>query len=254
MDCEQLKQQILENGNIPAHVAVIMDGNGRWARGRGLARVAGHGEGINSVREVVRAAGEIDVRYLTLYTFSTENWSRPASEVSALMRLLLKTIRTEVSDLNKNNVRLQVIGNLKDLPLAARKGMEGAMRLLKKNTGLTLNLALSYSSRREITDATRHIAQRVLSGELSPENIDEDTVSQSLNTANIPDPDLLIRTSGELRISNFLLWQLAYTEIYVSDLLWPDFRRQAFLTAVASFQNRERRFGKVSEQVKLAND
>jgi len=248
VEIELLKEQIITCGNIPSHVAVIMDGNGRWAKQRGLARVRGHEEGINSVREIVRAAAEVDVKFLTLYTFSTENWKRPASEVSALMALLLKTIRGEVRDLNENNVRLQVLGNLSDLPLPARRGMQGAIRVLSKNTGLTLNLALSYSSRQEITECVRRIAEKVQNGELAPENIDEQQVSQYLYTAEIPDPDLLIRTSGELRISNFLLWQLAYTEIYVSDILWPDFRKLEFFEAIQEFQKRERRFGKVSEQ------
>jgi len=249
MDEEALKQQIIHCGNLPAHVAIIMDGNGRWARNKQLARVEGHREGINSVREIVRLCGEIDIKYLTLYTFSTENWKRPRGEVSALMRLLLKTIRAEVNELNKNNVRLTTIGNLHDLPLPARKGMEAAMDMLKNNSGLTLNLALSYSSRREITEAVRHIADEVKKGRLTPEDIEDETITDHLYTRNIPDPDLLIRTSGELRVSNFLLWQLAYTEIYVTDVLWPDFRRVEFLQAVAEYQKRERRFGKVSEQV-----
>jgi len=249
MDEEALKHQILSRGNLPAHVAIIMDGNGRWARKKDLPRVEGHREGINSVREIVRLCGEIDIKYLTLYTFSTENWKRPRGEVSALMRLLLKTIRAEVNELKKNNVRLMTIGNLKDLPFPARKSMESAIELLKSNTGLTLNLALSYSSRREITEAVKHIAEEVRNGELDPKNIDDETISRHLYTAGIPEPDLLIRTSGELRVSNFLLWQLAYTEIYVTDVLWPDFRRVEFLQAVAEYQNRERRFGKVSEQV-----
>jgi len=249
MDEEDLKQRIQNRGNFPGHVAIIMDGNGRWAKRQELPRVEGHREGINSVREIVKACGELDVKYLTLYTFSTENWNRPRGEVTALMRLLLKTIRSEVNDLNKNNVRLKVLGNLRDLPLAARKGMEGAMALLRNNTGLTLNLALSYSSRNEITEAAKRIARGVQSGEIHPDDINEDLISKNLYTAEIADPDLLIRTSGELRISNFLLWQLAYTEIYVTDVLWPDFRRHEFFEAIENYQNRERRFGKVSEQI-----
>ena len=252
MDEVQIKQHVLACGNIPRHVAIIMDGNGRWACERGLPRVEGHKEGINSVREIVKLCGEIDVKYLTLYTFSTENWKRPRSEVSALMRLLLQTIRGEVSELHKNNVRLNVLGNLKDLPLPARKGMESAISYLQKNTGLTLNLALSYSSRKEITLAIKHILRKVQIGELTIEDIDEDLISQHLYTASIPDPDLLIRTSGELRISNFLLWQLAYTEIYITKTYWPDFRRMEFLKAVEGYQKRERRFGKVSEQISNA--
>lgn len=249
MDEEDIKQRIKNHGNLPGHIAIIMDGNGRWARRQELPRVEGHREGINSVREVVRACGELDIKYLTLYTFSTENWNRPRGEVTALMRLLLKTIRSEVNDLNQNNVRLQVLGNLHDLPLPARKGMEGAMAFLKNNTGLTLNLALSYSSRNEITEAVRRIARGVQSGEIHQDDISEDLVSKNLYTAEIADPDLLIRTSGELRISNFLLWQLAYTELYVTDVLWPDFRRREFFQAIEDYQNRERRFGKVSEQI-----
>ena len=249
MDEEDIKQRIKKHGNFPGHIAIIMDGNGRWAKRQELPRVEGHREGINSVREVVRACGELDIKYLTLYTFSTENWNRPRGEVAALMRLLLKTIRSEVNDLNKNNVRLQVLGNLHDLPLPARKGMEAAIAFLKNNTGLTLNLALSYSSRNEITEAVRRIARGVQCGEIHQDDISEDLVSKNLYTAEIADPDLLIRTSGELRISNFLLWQLAYTEIYVTDVLWPDFRRREFFQAIEDYQNRERRFGKVSEQI-----
>ncbi len=244
-----VKEKIIESGNLPQHVAIIMDGNGRWARHKGLSRVKGHQEGINSVREIVKAAGEVGVSYLTLYTFSTENWKRPKSEVTALMRLLLKTIRAEVDDLNKNNVRLQVLGNLADLPLAARTAMQSAIKRLQSNTGLTLNLALSYSSRREIADAVKAIVGRVLAGDLAKDDIGEATIGANLYTAGIPDPDLLIRTSGELRVSNFLLWQLAYTEIYVSNLCWPDFRRAEFFEAISAYQKRERRFGRVSEQL-----
>lgn len=249
LDEEALKEQILSCEKIPVHVAVIMDGNGRWARGKGLQRVAGHREGINSVRAVVEACGEIGVEYLTLYTFSTENWKRPAGEVSALMSLLLKTVRAEVDELDKKNVRLTTIGRLEDLPLAARQGMRTAIRRLQRNTGLVLNLALSYSGRREITDMVRTIVNRVLKDEIRPADIDETLVEQHLYTSQIPDPDLLIRTSGEVRISNFLLWQLAYTEIYVTDVFWPDFRRLELFKAVAEFQKRERRFGKVSDQL-----
>jgi len=249
LDEQATLQRIVKRGNVPVHVAIIMDGNGRWARRRDLPRVEGHREGINSVREVVRAAGEIGVKFLTLYTFSTENWNRPRSEVTALMRLLLKTIRHEVDELDRNNVRLMTIGRLEDLPFAARRGMERAMQRLKNNTGLTLNLALSYSSRREIVDAIRLIAADVRAGRLPAEAIDESVISRYLDTRDIPDPDLLIRTSGEMRISNFLLWQLAYTELYVTDVLWPDFRRREFFEAIEDYQKRERRFGLVSEQV-----
>ncbi|MFQ5602268.1 MAG: isoprenyl transferase [bacterium] len=249
MDEEYLKQQIIECGNLPEHIAIIMDGNGRWARKQALSRVAGHHEGINSVREIVKASGELNIKYLTLYTFSTENWKRPRGEVTALMRLLLKTIRSEVEELKKNNVRLMTIGKLADLPLPARKGMQSAIESLKNNTGLTLNLALSYSSRKEITEAVKSIATKVQTGEIQPQEIDEKTISQHLYTVSIPDPDLLIRTSGELRVSNFLLWQLAYTEIYVTDVFWPDFRRLEFFKAIRAYQKRERRFGLVSDQL-----
>jgi undecaprenyl diphosphate synthase len=250
MDEESIKQRIFERGNIPTHVAIIMDGNGRWAHKRQLPRVAGHREGINSVREVVRAAGELNIKYLTLYTFSTENWNRPRGEVTALMRLLLRTIRSEVDELKRNNVRLMAIGKLHDLPPPARRSMKNAIEMLKHNTGLTLNLALSYSSRQEMTDALRAIVRKVQAGQISQDDIDEHLISHHLYTAAIPDPDLLIRTSGELRVSNFLLWQLAYTEIYVTEVLWPEFRRLEFFKAIESYQKRERRFGMVSEQIK----
>ena len=253
MDEARLKDHIQANANMPEHVAIIMDGNGRWAHRQGLSRVDGHSEGINSVREIVRASGELNIKYLTLYTFSTENWNRPPREVAALMRLLLKTIRAEVKDLQKNNVRLTVIGKLEDLPSAARLGMRNAIKTLRDNTGLTLNLALSYSSRKEITEAIQKMARKVQAGELRPGGINEEVVSQHLYTSAIPDPDLLIRTSGELRISNFLLWQLAYTEIYVTDVLWPDFRRMEFYRAIESYQTRERRFGLVSDQVSASH-
>lgn len=245
--------QKLKTGPLPRHVAIIMDGNGRWAKQRHRPRVDGHREGINSVREVVRAAGELNLRYLTLYTFSTENWSRPKSEVAALMSLLITTIRAEVEELERNNVRLATIGRMEDLPYLARQGLEHAQRFLSKNTGLTLNLALSYSSRQEITDAVRRIATEVEAGRLHPSAINDETVSSCLYTSALPDPDLLIRTSGELRLSNFLLWQLAYTEIYVTEVLWPDFRRKEFYQALLDYQKRERRFGKVSEQLREAH-
>lgn len=253
MDEARLKDRIQANPNMPEHVAIIMDGNGRWAHRQGLSRVEGHSEGINSVREIVRASGELNIKYLTLYTFSTENWNRPPKEVTALMRLLLKTIRAEVNELRKNNVRLTVIGKLEDLPVAARLGMRNAIKMLRNNTGLTLNLALSYSSRKEITEAFREMARKVRAGELQPDEINEEVVSQHLYTSAIPDPDLLIRTSGELRISNFLLWQLAYTEIYVAEVFWPDFRRMEFYRAIESYQTRERRFGLVSDQVNASH-
>jgi undecaprenyl diphosphate synthase len=212
-------------GNLPRHIAIIMDGNGRWARQRGLPRVIGHREGIKSVRVVVEACGELGIEVLTLYTFSTENWRRPKEEVSALMKLLLKTIQKEIHELIRNNVRLTVIGNLDHLPDAARAGMEEGIEKTRSNTGLNLNLALSYGSREELVAAVKQIAYKVKTGELDPEAVSSETIQSHLYTAGIPDPDLLIRTSGEFRISNFLLWQMAYTEIYITEVLWPDFRK-----------------------------
>jgi len=243
------KQQIMLAGKIPAHIAVIMDGNGRWAKKRGLPRVAGHHQGVKAVREIVEVCGEIGVKVLTLYTFSTENWKRPAAEVSALMKLLLKTLEKEISDLMKNNVRLTTMGELGRLPPAAAAGIQKGVEQTSKNTGLVLNLALSYGSREELVQAMRRIARQVKDGVIDPEQIDVNLITNSLYTANLPDPDLLIRTSGELRLSNFLLWQLAYTEFYISDDLWPDFKKKHLFEAIVSFQNRERRFGKVSEQL-----
>jgi undecaprenyl diphosphate synthase len=236
--------------NMPLHIAIIMDGNGRWAKQRGLPRVMGHREGIKSVREIVEACGELGVEVLTLYTFSTENWRRPKEEVSALMKLLLKTIQKEIKELIRKNVRLTVIGNLEHLPDSARMSMESAIQKTRSNTGLNLNLALSYGSREELVRAVRQIALQVKKGQLEPRNIASQTIQENLYTSGMPDPDLLIRTSGEFRISNFLLWQLAYTEIYITDVLWPDFRKPELLKAIEDFQKRERRFGKVSEQLK----
>lgn len=226
-----------------------MDGNGRWAKERGLPRVAGHNEGINSVREIVRECGRLGVEVLTLYTFSVENWSRPKSEVSALMSLLLKTIRNEVDELHKNNVRLTLMGYLDNLPVSTRKGLLEGVEKTKNNTGLNLNLALSYGSRQEIIDAVKRISKDVSAGKLNIESINDELFSDYLYTAGKPDPDLLIRTSGEMRISNFLLWQLAYTEIYVTPIYWPAFRIPELLEAVESYQNRERRFGRTSDQL-----
>ncbi|UCE05792.1 MAG: isoprenyl transferase [bacterium] len=245
----ELKQRILENGNIPVHVAIIMDGNGRWAKARNLSRIKGHEEGINSVRAVVEASGELGIEVLTLYTFSKENWRRPKAEIAALWRLLIQTVRREVPELKKNNVRLNVIGVMEDLPRVVFEGVEYAINQLKDNTGLIVNLALSYSSRYEITQAIQRIAGRVVNGEIKPREITEQTISDHLYTANLPDPDLVIRTSGEQRISNFLLWQIAYSELYISNVLWPDFRKKEFYQTILAFQKRERRYGMVSEQV-----
>lgn len=243
-DLKTYREEIIARANMPRHIAIIMDGNGRWAKQKGLPRVAGHREGINSVREIVRICGEIGVEHLTLYTFSTENWRRPRAEVSALMTLLMRTIRKEVADLNKNNVRLSTIGNLADFPKDAANAMLEAIDTLQKNTGLHLCLALSYSGRSEILQAVNKLLKSGV------DSVDEKAFSHALYTFNMPDPDLLIRTSGEMRISNFLLWQLAYTEIHVSSVYWPNFREKELLDAIADFQKRERRFGRVSEQLK----
>ena len=249
MDEQELKNKVLEYGKIPSHIAIIMDGNGRWAKSKGLRRVDGHHEGINSVRAIVEACGDIGVKVLTLYTFSKENWQRPKTEIKALWKLLIRTITREVPDLKKNNVQFKTIGIIKDLPLSAREGINYAVRELKKNTGLILNLALSYSSRMEIAEAVQGITKKIIKKEIQIEDIDEQLISDHLSTAGLPDPDLLIRTSGEMRISNFLLWQIAYSEIFVTDTYWPDFRKKEFYNAILSYQQRERRYGMVSEQV-----
>ena len=232
--------------NIPRHVAIIMDGNGRWAKGRGLPRIQGHRAGAESVREVVRTAGEMGVEYLTLYAFSIENWHRPKTEVTALMRLLEFYLKREVAELDKMNVRLAAIGRLHDLPSSAHRQLDKAIAALSKNTGLTLVLALSYSGRAEIVDAVRAIASEVKAGTLQVADIDDGVIDRHLYTRNVPDPDLLVRTSGELRVSNFLLWQISYAEIYVTDTLWPDFRRAEFSKALDDYSKRHRRFGRVN--------
>ncbi|MEJ8758587.1 isoprenyl transferase [Pontibacter sp. H259] len=235
--------------NLPRHIAVIMDGNGRWAKQRGGLRIFGHKSAITAVRETVEAAAELGVEYLTLYAFSTENWSRPASEVSALMQLLVTTIRKETATLNKNNIRLQTIGDTESLPKSCRQELQEAIDMTSGNSRMTLVLALSYSGRWELTQAMQKIAAKVEQQELSASDINESIIAQHLGTAGMPDPELLIRTSGEMRISNFLLWQLAYTELYITELLWPDFRKEHLYEAILSYQRRERRFGKTSEQL-----
>ena len=242
-----LKNKILE-GDIPSHIAIIMDGNGRWARKRSLPRLAGHREGINSVREITRVCGEIGVKYLTLYTFSTENWKRPPSEVSALMKLLLNTIKIEVKQLHKNNVQFSIIGELDTLPKSTAKGLVEGVELTQNNNGLNLCLAINYGSRKEILDAVKSIAKKYKSGDIRINHIDEFFFNKELYTKNIPDPDLMIRTSGEFRLSNFLLWQSAYTEIFMTDTLWPSFREQELIEAIYDYQNRERRFGRISSK------
>ena len=245
MSTKDFRELIKKNANIPKHIAIIMDGNGRWAKQRSLPRVAGHREVINSVREITRVCGEIGIKHLTLYTFSTENWDRPQKEVSALMKLLLNTIRKEIKNLHENNVKLTTIGAFEDLPKTARKGIQEGIDLTKDNDGLNLNLALSYGSRQEIMQAIKQIAEKVDSGELDKNDITQENFENLLYTNKMSDPDLLIRTGGELRISNFLLWQIAYTEIFVTDTYWPAFREKELLNAVLDFQSRERRFGKL---------
>ncbi|WP_290097378.1 isoprenyl transferase, partial [uncultured Muribaculum sp.] len=234
---------------LPRHVAIIMDGNGRWARARGLDRSEGHVEGVNTVRKITEAASEIGIKYLTLYTFSTENWNRPQEEVDALMNLIVIAIERETADLIKNNVRLTMIGDFGRMPDFARRRLSKCMDDTAHCTGLTLVLALSYSSRWEITEAVRNIAAKVQAGSLDPDDITDDTISRNLSTADMPDPDLLIRTGGDFRVSNFLLWQIAYSEIYVTSTYWPDFTKDDFLDALEQFQSRERRFGLTSDQV-----
>lgn len=234
---------------IPRHLAVIMDGNGRWAKKRFLPRINGHRKGIDVARDTVTACREIGIRYLTLYTFSMENWKRPASEVKMLMGLLENHLRNEAKTLMKNNIRFKAIGKLGDLPPVVRRVIDGLEEKTDGNDGMTLHLALSYSSREEIVNAAKDLARRVQTGELSVDDITEEAFSGSLYTVGTPDPDLLIRTSGETRISNFLLWQLAYSEIYITDVLWPDFTRETLYAALRDFQTRERRFGQTGEQL-----
>lgn len=247
MNKEELRELIKKNTNLPVHIAIIMDGNGRWAKQRSLPRVAGHREGINSVRELTRVCGEIGIKHLTLYTFSTENWGRPKAEVSALMNLLLTSIRKEINNLDKNNVKLTTIGVFEDLPKSARKGVEEGIKLTKSNTGLNLNLALSYGSRQEILQAIQHIAKMVDLGKMKIKDVNMEQFEKLLYTKEMPDPDFLIRTGGEFRVSNFLLWQIAYSEIYVTDAFWPAFREKELLEAILEFQSRERRYGKLAE-------
>ena len=234
---------------IPQHIAIIMDGNGRWAKQHGKERLFGHYNGVESVRVVVETSVRLGVKYLTLYTFSTENWNRPKAEVDGLMELLVENIVKETPTFHKNNIRFTTIGDNSLLPEKALRKLEECIADTASNTGMTLVLALSYSSRWEITDAMRCIATKVKNGELNVEDINDEVVAENLTTAGIPDPELLIRTSGELRLSNYLLWQLAYTELYFTDTLWPDFREESLYQAIVDYQKRERRFGKTSEQL-----
>ena len=243
-----LKQQI-DKARLPRHIAIIMDGNGRWAKKQGLARVFGHKRGVETVHNITVAATELGIEYLTLYTFSTENWNRPKEEIDALMNLLVDTIVKETPTLMENNVRLLTIGDMNRLPEAARRKFLACVEQTSRNTGLSMVIALSYSARWEIINAMRTAVQRAQAGELRPEDVNEQLVSSLMTTDGMPDPDLLIRTSGELRISNFLLWQLAYSELYFTDCLWPDFTPEELYKAILDYQNRERRFGKTSEQV-----
>ena len=238
---------LLARGELPRHVACIMDGNGRWAKARGKNRVTGHHEGVRSVRDVTEACAQLGVGYLTLYTFSTENWNRPKAEVTALMELLVRTLRKEAERLHENGIRLHAIGDLDRLPRRGRRELDESLALTAGNTRMTLTLALSYGARWEITEAVRRLAARVAAGEIDASAIDEQRISDALLTAGMPDPDLLVRTAGEMRVSNFLLWQIAYTEIFVTGTAWPDFRRDALYDAVRAYQDRDRRYGRVAE-------
>lgn len=238
-------ETIRARGNLPRHIAIIMDGNGRWATRQGLPRISGHYAGREAVHEVVEGCAEIGIEYLTLYTFSIENWNRPKREVAALMSFLRRVLHEECDELNRKNVRLGAWGRLDDLPDPVRKELDRTIVALSGNTGLNLFLCLSYGGRAEIVDAVRKIGQQVAEGKLRPDTIDEEVIARNLYTAGTPSPDLLIRTSGEMRISNFLLWQLAYCEIYVTDVLWPDFRKEHLEEAIIAYQGRDRRFGRI---------
>jgi len=239
----------IDKSKMPKHIAIIMDGNGRWAEKHGKARVFGHESGVESVRSVVEGAGEAGVKHLTLYAFSTENWDRPKNEVDALMALLVHAIDHESESLMKNNVRLSIIGDLSVMPSEVKERLNRSINYLKNNTGLNLILALSYSSKWELLEAVKNIVKDSIDGKIDPETMNNQLFEEYLNTAGIPDPELLIRTSGEYRLSNFLLWQIAYAELYFTEKLWPDFRKEDLFEAIYNFQNRERRFGKTSEQL-----
>lgn len=245
---QSLKEQI-DLQRLPRHIAIIMDGNGRWAKERGEDRLYGHFHGVESVRNIVEGCAELGVEYLTLYAFSTENWDRPEYEVTGLIELLVETIRKETETLNKNNIKLHVIGDVKMLPEYAQNELNESLQITSSNTGLNLVMALSYSSRWELVQAVQHIAQDVKAGKIDPVSITQNTLQQYLATSNFPDPELMIRTSGEYRISNFLLYQLAYAELYFTNVRWPDFRKENLYEAILDFQRRERRFGKTGEQV-----
>lgn len=253
-DDKLLQAELLSTGKLPKHVAIIMDGNGRWAVEKGLNRTEGHREGIESVRDIVKASSQLDIQYLTLYAFSIENWKRPITEVGILMKLLEHFLKAELDALNENNVRIFTIGKTNSLPKVVQKLLLNAIEKTKDNTGLTLTLALSYSGRWDIVRAVQMIALDVRRGKVSPEDITNDLFSSYLQTNELPDPDYLIRTSGELRLSNFLLWEMAYGEMYITDKYWPEFRREDLYLALSNFTSRERRFGKTSQQLSNKND
>ncbi len=244
-----LIEETKKRGSVPEHIAIIMDGNGRWANAKGLPRAAGHRKGVETVRSMVQTCLNLGVKYLTLYTFSTENWNRPQKEITILMRLMVKSLKKEAKELNENKVKISTIGNIDSLPTVVQKELQSAKDLTKGNNKLVLNLALSYSGRWEIIEATKNIAKDFASGKISSDDINEELFSKNLSTSDIPDPDLMIRSGGENRISNFLIWQIAYSELYVSKILWPDFNCNNLIEAIQDFQNRERRFGLISEQV-----
>ena len=248
-----IKSQI-DSHKLPNHVAIIMDGNGRWAKQKGMARVFGHKNGVKAVTETVETAAELGIKVLTLYAFSTENWKRPKKEIDLLMSLLVSSLKDELDTLQKNDIKLQSIGQIENLPKKAQKELNEVIHLTKNNSSLVLNLALSYGSREEIVKAIKNISKKVVNKELSIEEIDEKIINNHLYTFTLPDVDFLIRTSGEKRISNFLLWQIAYAELYFTDVLWPDFRKEDFFKAILNYQQRERRFGKISEQIELDNE
>lgn len=247
---EKLQQELKKSGEIPKHIAIIMDGNGRWAKKRELPRVAGHKRGVDTVRDIVEACAEIGVKYLTLYTFSTENWKRPKDEVSTLMRLLLNSLKDRVDELCENDIKLTTIGDTDALPYEVQKQLKADIERTKNNKKMVLNLALSYSGRWEILEAVKKISRAVEKGDIKADEINEQLFSKFLTTKDLPDPDLVIRTSGEFRVSNFLLWQIAYSEFVITDIYWPDFNRHHLYESIRAFQKRERRFGKVSEQIK----
>jgi undecaprenyl diphosphate synthase len=250
---KHIQAELKSSCQLPCHIAVIMDGNGRWARLKGKTRIEGHIAGVDSVRDIVEACSQLGIQYLTLFTFSTENWNRPEKEVSALMQLLVKVIGKETQKLHDNNIRLNVIGNMKMLPEKVNSVLKNTMELTKNNNKLVLNIALSYSGKWDIVQACRSMLLDVQAGKIDMEAIDEQLLASYLSTASMPDPELLIRTSGEFRISNFMLWQNAYSEIYFTNAYWPDFRRSQLYDAILEYQNRERRFGKTSEQIQTNN-